>query len=297
MSAVDKPAPLALVPRTEERAGLARTSVSINGMDELFRFSAMLARLGTGIVPKAYASNESAIAACIVTGAELGIGAMESLRSIYIVDGKPQLAADLMMRIAIQRGVTIEWISLTDEVAHARFRRPSFPDHVAQWTIEDARRAGLAGKDVWKKYPRAMLRARCVSEALRAWAPDVLGAGVYVEGEFDGETGVGAAGAQPPTRAVQATVIRETPKPQDDPPKRTQMTQCETVEEMHEWCVKRGARNPNTPENRARVEAHARKIGANPAAMLDACGWLTPAAMGETPADPETGEVLEEPPQ
>jgi hypothetical protein len=48
--------------------------------------------------------------------------------------------------------------------------------------MEQAKRAGLATKDVWKQYPRAMLRARVVSEGIRTIFPGVLG-GLYTPEE------------------------------------------------------------------------------------------------------------------
>lgn len=287
----EKSAALALVPKgDEQRAGLARTTVNITGLGEVFRFAAALAQLGPGVVPKAYAGNENAIAACIVTGAELGIGAMESLRSIYLVDGKPQLAADLMMRIAIQRGVTIEWPELSDTNASAIFRRPGFPDHRHSWSMADAQRAGLAGKDVWKKYPRAMLRSRCVSEALRAWAPDVLGAGVYVEGEFDSEQ-------QPQT--VTATVMPVAPK--SAPVAKASLADAKIGDELHAMCSA-GAEKMRASNGAARerfvaaVTKHAARLSVDADVALE---WAGLAAPRETPPhDPETGEVApdQEPP-
>jgi hypothetical protein len=49
---------------------------------------------------------------------------------------------------------------------------------VSPFTIEEAQAAGLAGKDNWKKYPAAMLRARCVSALSRAVYPEAV-LGIY----------------------------------------------------------------------------------------------------------------------
>jgi hypothetical protein len=53
---------------------------------------------------------------------------------------------------------------------------------VITWTIEMAREAKLADKDNWKSYPRAMLRARVVSEGIRTVFPGVV-LGVYTPEE------------------------------------------------------------------------------------------------------------------
>jgi hypothetical protein len=50
------------------------------------------------------------------------------------------------------------------------------------WTIKDAERAGLTGNPTWKKFPRQMLKARCISEAVRGIFPGVL-SGLYAPEE------------------------------------------------------------------------------------------------------------------
>ena len=67
-----------------------------------------------------------------------------------------------------------------------------------EFTVEDAKRAGLTGKDNWRKYPSDMLWARMISRAKRRVAPDVC-MGAYVEGEISGSaTVVNGEAAAPP---------------------------------------------------------------------------------------------------
>lgn len=146
---------------------------------------AMALAKAEGFLPRAYLGRPAAVLAALMTGAELGIGPMQALRGIHIVEGKPTLAADLMLALAIRAGVRIQWLRSDAEVAHARFTRPGFHAHEERWTIEDAKRAGLDKKDNWRKYPTSMLRARVVSMALRAWSPDVIGPCLYVDGEIE----------------------------------------------------------------------------------------------------------------
>ena len=160
------------------------THVALRGWADVVAFAKAMADCPVGMVPKAYQGSAPSIAAAVMTGAELGLGPMESLRSVYLVDGKPQLSAELMLRLALRAGVRIEWLESSDVAVRARFTRAGFPAHEEAFVWADAVRAGVATKDPWKRYPRNMLRARCVSNALRAWAPDVLGAGVYTEGEI-----------------------------------------------------------------------------------------------------------------
>ena len=44
-----------------------------------------------------------------------------------------------------------------------------------QWTMDDAKRAGIAGNPAYAKYPRQMLMARASAELVRQMCPEVLG--------------------------------------------------------------------------------------------------------------------------
>src|SRR5947208_2958887 len=61
----------------------------------------------TEFVPKAYRNNPHAILACVLTGRGLGLDPMHALRSIYVVDGKPTLSAELMVALAREQGHSI----------------------------------------------------------------------------------------------------------------------------------------------------------------------------------------------
>jgi hypothetical protein len=78
-----------------------------------------------------------------------------------------------------------------------------------------ATQARLTGKDNWQKHPDAMLRARAVSAAGRAYMPDVL-AGVYVPGELDDDA---PAAVAPAPRTLE--VVQPPPKPSAPPPEAT----------------------------------------------------------------------------
>ena len=58
----------------------------------------------------------------------------------------------------------------------------------SRFTLEQAKRAGLVTKDIWKSYPEVMLYARALTHGAKAYCPEVLGgAGVkadepYIEG-------------------------------------------------------------------------------------------------------------------
>ncbi len=154
-------------------------TVRIDGMGDVFRLADALAK-ADGFVPRHLQGKPSAIAAVILTGVELGIGPMEAMRGIHVVEGKPTMSAEMMLARARRAGVRTRWVETTDRVARLAVTVPGDSEpQTFSFTWGDATRSGVAGKDNWKRYPAAMLRARCVSAAIRAACPDVLGAGVY----------------------------------------------------------------------------------------------------------------------
>lgn len=86
------------------------------------------------------------------------------------------------MRDFQQAGGKIRWLQLSNVVAEAEFTHPAGGSVTIKWDTETAERAGLLGKDMYKKYPRQMLRSRCVSEGVRTVFPAAT-SGMYVPEE------------------------------------------------------------------------------------------------------------------
>lgn len=143
----------------------------------------------TEFVPAALRGKPEAVLACIMTGHELGIGAMQSLAKIHVIDGRPAMAAELMRAVILQHGHEF-WIeeSSSTRVTVGGMRAGSTRETKITWTLDDAKRAGLEGRKNWRSYPRAMLLARATAELARAMFADVLaGISYTVEELSDGE--------------------------------------------------------------------------------------------------------------
>lgn len=130
----------------------------------------------TSFVPRGLRGKPAEIAACILTGRELGIGPMESLAKIDIIDGTPAINAELMRSLVLKAGHEMRFPILTDGKVVAEGRRAGSEDWTSvTWTSADAQRAGLAGKGNWTKHPRQMLEARATAELCRLLFADALG--------------------------------------------------------------------------------------------------------------------------
>lgn len=154
-----------------------RPPITIQEADPMRQWEAMLAQAQTlvcsGFLPKAINTAEKALAV-MQTGKELGIGAMQSLRAIHIIDGKPTMSAELIGGLVLSRipGAMLRVVETNEQRCVVHAARPGHEPTVFTFTHDDAQRAGLLGKDNWKKYERAMLRSRCITEAARAIFPD-----------------------------------------------------------------------------------------------------------------------------
>lgn len=144
--------------------------------------------VASGFLPKAINTPEKALT-LMLAGRELGLGPMQSIRSLYVVDGKPVMSADLMAALVHRKlpGAILRVAESGDTECTVEAARPGSQVTLFAFSLDDAKRADLLGKDNWKKYPRAMLRARCLAEAVRATFPDCL-MGVYDPDELGAVT-------------------------------------------------------------------------------------------------------------
>jgi hypothetical protein len=142
----------------------------------------------TSFVPTGIRGKTAEIAACILTGREIGIGPMTSLNEIHVINGRPCMSSKLMRSLAFAAGHEITFPVLTDEKVTAKGRRADSDQWTeVTWTMKDAQRIGVASRDTWKSYPRAMLQARASSELCRLLFPDALGGVSYAMEELDDE--------------------------------------------------------------------------------------------------------------
>ena len=128
----------------------------------------------TAFVPSQFAGKPEAVAACILTGRELGLGPMTSLRGINVIDGSPSLTTELLGARMLAAGHSVEWLDVSDKQVSVRVTRgDGLSSAEVTWTLKDAERAGLLRKRNWQQYPRAMLRSRALSECAQLVCPDV----------------------------------------------------------------------------------------------------------------------------
>jgi len=182
----------------------------LNWADELRGAGALLK---SGLVPREIKTPEAALF-IILTGRDLGMSPVQSLRSIRVIQGKVEVAADAQLGRFHSSGGRSRWVELTDKLARLELTAPwSTSPHTETFSIEDAQRAGLASGDNWRKYPKAMLRSRAITAGLKSIGFDAT-AGMYGYGEISGAESVagevvGAAEPEATSETAAEVVVTE----------------------------------------------------------------------------------------
>jgi hypothetical protein len=134
----------------------------------------------SGMFPNA--KNAFGAYAIVQYGHELGIPPMMALKNINIISGQLACNAQLMLSMAMSRGVTYRVVKETDKGAEIEFKRGDIT-YLSSFTEEDAKAAGLTGKDNWKKYARDMYFWRAAAKGIRRISPDAV-LGLYTKDEI-----------------------------------------------------------------------------------------------------------------
>lgn len=158
------------------------SSLALRSLDDVERLAKIACT--SGLV--AHRRPEAA-AVVLLTGRELGLAPMASLRGIYEVSGRPVLAADMMVAVVRRSGHCESW-RVVESTPHTctitTLRRGESEPESVTWTAEDAKRAGCGGQ-TWQRFPRQMLAHRAAAELARRVYPDVL-LGLYTPDELGG---------------------------------------------------------------------------------------------------------------
>ena len=128
-------------------------------------------------------TTEEAFALMLIAQAE-GMHPAIAARDYHVIQGRPTLKADAMLARFQNAGGKVQWDVYTDAEVTGTFSHPQGGSLKLTWTFAQAKAIGLTCKDNWKNYPRAMLRARCISEGIRTVYPGCV-VGTYTAEELE----------------------------------------------------------------------------------------------------------------
>lgn len=143
--------------------------------------------LKSGFLPQSIKTAEQALA-IIMKGREVGFPPMQAFTHINVINGKPTISAEGMNYLIRKTHprARISILKRTDTACEIKAQRHSDEAAVLfSFTMDDAKRAELLANPSWRKYPKAMLFARCFSEMARTLFPDAIGGLSYTPEDFN----------------------------------------------------------------------------------------------------------------
>jgi len=164
-------------------------SLQVTSVDDLARLARVFA--ASGLFGR-NGNQETQIAECairLMAGMEAGFSPFASATGVHIIEGKPAFSSSLLAQ-AVRRHPVYDYRVLenTATACKIQFTANGQPLAVSEFTIEMAKRAGLADRSIWKKYPEAMLFSRALTAGMRTHCPDALGGHTaYTPDEIGGE--------------------------------------------------------------------------------------------------------------
>ena len=138
----------------------------------------------SGFLPSSIKTPAQAIAV-ILTGRELGIGIMEAMRGIDIIEGKPAIKPQLMLSLIHNSRVLEDFvINSQPTYCEVTMTRKGMSAVRTKFGDTEAAAMNLLYKDNYKKQKQNMYRWRAISACARLACPDVIG-GLYTPEELE----------------------------------------------------------------------------------------------------------------
>lgn len=219
-------------------------------------------------IPTAYKNNPGAVLLAQEWATNRGVDLLTTLQTVAFIGGKPVIDATMQRALAMRAGYDVA-LEVGDNSATCTVSRDGKAVGSSTYTMDDAKTAGLTGKDNWKKNPKAMLVARATAQTMRWHAPDVM-VGVFTEDEID-----------------EPLEVLATPEPQVEVEGQMSIVDAEIVEVGAEP-VESSPDLPCTPETWAKVaalKALPPTTASDLKAWIDAKGWtFTKAGLTEAQA-------------
>lgn len=237
----------------------AVTTIKLNGegrfmpqsLEDTFRLARMY--VASGMLPLRFKTPESVVTAQQYA-AELGIQGIIALRQIAVINGSPTLFGDLPL--AVVRGTgnleKIEEYLVTKDgtrisIKNKNIDQPFFAavcilkrkgeeEREFIYSIDDAKVAGLWGKNVWLPHPKRMIQMRTRGWGLKDVFADALSG--IAQGEYDFDTTIEKvveSEVVPPTdgssklNALASVKAAPEPQPEFTEPKQVQVVPAESA--------------------------------------------------------------------
>jgi hypothetical protein len=168
---------------------------NFNNMEEALKWAEVV--IESGLVPDSITAPEQVVT-IVQHGKELGLSPHIALNNLHVIAGRPVISSAMLG--ALLKRNNIEWVISEDfatverdGVSHKQTTYKFFwksnitgsvldTDFSITWAQMEL--AGYTSKSNWNKYPKEMMRARCMAYAVRALFPEIL-SGIYSDLEIN----------------------------------------------------------------------------------------------------------------
>ena len=145
----------------EMQSGSKIAAIIPNNFTDILNMSEVFFQ--SGMAPSSL-NSASKIAVAIQYGLEVGLPPMQALQNIAVVNGRPCLWGDALPALMYKHGHSLDEKieGEGDEmIATCTLTRGDTGQSITKtFSMKQAKKAGLAGKGVWSKYPERMLQMR-----------------------------------------------------------------------------------------------------------------------------------------
>jgi hypothetical protein len=138
----------------------------------------------SGLIPNQLNTPEKVLV-CMFKAQELGLPPLEGLSGMAVINGKTTLQGNLILAL-INRSNKAKKIVVEEHENYCSVtmsRRDYDFEYSFTFSMDDAKKAGLLDKQIWRQYPKTMLKWRAVSGCARVVFSDVIG-GLYTPEEI-----------------------------------------------------------------------------------------------------------------
>lgn len=204
----------ALAPLSSTSTAVAgRHALEPQSLPEAMRFAEMLAN--STMIPRDYQGKPANVLICLQWAREVGLGPMQALNGIAVINGRPSLWGDAALAVVQAHphyGSHKEWVEGEGDnrAGYCTLTRKGHEPETRSFSVADAKKAGLWGKSgPWQQYPDRMLQLRARGFCIRDKFADALRGVITAEEAQDYQI---EQRPQPPARGPQID-LTPTPEP------------------------------------------------------------------------------------
>lgn len=158
----------------------SRCLIEPTNLGEAMEFARMIS--SSSFCPNAMKGKPGDVIIAMQMGSEVGLSPMQAIQNIAVINGRPCLWGDAALAVVLGNPNYVshrEWIegSIKDNnlTAYCGITRRNSEEHIKSFSMEDAKKAGLWGKQgPWTQYPERMLQMRARAFAIRDKFSDSL---------------------------------------------------------------------------------------------------------------------------